>query len=251
MIDSHSHLYLLRNKQNNYLKNALQHNIKNIICVGIDYETSKQSLKLAEKYKEIFATAGVHPSEVGKKDDLSKIENLLSHKKVVAYGEIGLDYYWTKDNISEQQRLFINQIILAKKYKLPIIIHNRNADNDVIEILKDFPDVPRVFHCFSSGPEMVERAFEISEHTFFSFTGTITYSKKGKTIRSIKEIPIERIMIETDCPYLTPKAYKGQENEPSFCIEIAKKIAEIKQINLEEVDIITTETTKSFFNIQS
>ena len=146
-----------------------------------------------------------------------------------------------------QQTWFRQQLDIAKQYMLPVIIHNRKADNDIVSIVNDYPTVYKVFHCFSGSPDFAKTL--LSDYHFFSFTGTITYSKKGKTLRAIQPLPLDKLMVETDCPYLTPIPYKGNENQPAYLAPIAQKIADIKQVPLEKVCQTTTTTANLFFNL--
>ena len=162
-------------------------------------------------------------------------------------GEIGLDYFKMRSSKIHQCTAFERQLALARYYDMPVIIHNRHSESDMADIVTQFPTVKKVFHCFGSHPDFIEQVD--SPTTYYSFTGTATYAKKGKTIAAIRDIPLTKIMIETDCPYLTPVAYKGKENQPAYVSKIAKRIAYIKGIHIATVIQTTTQTASYFFKI--
>jgi TatD DNase family protein len=247
MIDTHAHLYSSDLDISTLVENAKLAGLKHIVNVGIDIQTSLKSLEFSKQFDMIVPTIGIHPGYTEDENRLSELKALAKKHPFKAIGEIGLDYFKMYTDKDTQKRVFIAQLEIASELNLPIIIHNRHAEDDMIAILKDFSKLKKVFHCFGSGIDFIEKID--SDSTFYSFTGNITYSKKGKTINSIRELPLEKIMIETDCPYLTPEAYKGQKNEPAFVAEVAKKIAAVKEISLEMVVKTSTATATSFFNI--
>ena len=248
-IDTHSHIYYDKYEDDldEVINRAQDNNIKNIICVGVDLLSSKKSIKLAESYDLIYATAGYHPHESkdASSNYLNDLEQLLKHKKVVALGEIGLDYYYNHSQVETQLRVFTEQIDLAKGLDMPIIIHNRLADKDLYKTLNNSGIKKGVIHCFSSNLEFAEKIINLGLH--ISFTGLITFSDDTKEV--IKEIPLEKIMIETDSPYLTPNPHRGKRNEHYMVKYVAEKIAEIKNMNLKTVGDITTKTAQKFFGI--
>ena len=210
-IDTHCHL-------DDYEKvdeivNNMQGGI--MIASGADLETSKFALLMAEKYSNVFASVGIHPSEVKNmnKNDIDNIEQMLNNDKVVAVGEIGLDYYWDQDNKEEQKDIFIKQIKLAQKYNLPIVIHSREAINDTYEILKEqLNDTKAVLHCYSGSYEMSLKFIEIGVK--FGIGGVATF-KNSRVLREvIEKNDVSNFVIETDSPYLTPEPFRGQKNEP-------------------------------------
>jgi TatD DNase family protein len=245
LIDTHAHLFLMKDSPDVIWQNAQKAQIKKIINVAVNIKSSKQVLALHKKNPHLLPTVGIHPSEHQDLDRLSEIEKLLQNNYFCALGEIGLDYYKSYAPKNIQITLFEKQLQLAKKHNLPVIIHNRHADEDTLSIIKNFPTLSYVFHCFSSDTEFVKKS--LSPKTFFSFTGTITYNQKGKVIQAIQNLPLENIMLETDSPYLTPQPYRGQSNQPAYLTAIAKKVAEVKKLTLEEVSKQTTRNAEKFF----
>ena len=203
--------------------------LKHIINIGINIDSSLKALEQAKRYpKMISATIGIHPCDCNEYIDFKQLEKLAEQEPFVAIGEIGLDYHHMTATRKEQINFFEKQLELANKLNLPVVIHNRKADDDIRAIIKQWPTVKKVLHCFSSSADYANSV--IDDHTFFSFTGMITEAKKGKLVNAIKAIPIEHIMLETDCPYLTPIEKKGQENEPAFTSFVAAKIAALKEL---------------------
>eukprot|EP01047_Picozoa_sp_COSAG01_P035149 COSAG01_NODE_2676_length_7264_cov_6.952128_2_plen_257_part_00 len=232
--DIHSHLYLCKEDPKVLLDRAEAAGVKQVINIAIDLGSSRKVLAMYQRDKRALATVGIHPCESKDFDKIATLETLIKDQRqeIVAIAEIGLDYYWQDDNKAAQEDAFRAQLDLAQRYNLPVIIHNRKADEDMIRVTKDFPNVTKVFHCFMGGPSLVEQLMQPNH--YFSFTGSITYAKKGKTIQAIKALPMDRMFIETDCPYLTPKAYQGQPNQPLYVLEVAKKIADVKGLDIIE-----------------
>ena len=249
LIDTHSHIYYDKYKDdlNEVVNRATSNNICNIICVGVDIVSSRKSIKISEEYDMIYSTAGYHPHESkdAEKMYLDQLQDLLAHPKVVALGEIGLDYYYNHSDHKTQIRVFREQLELAKTLDIPVIIHNREADNDLYENLKDSGISKGVIHCYSSDIKYAQKIFDLG--LIISFTGIITFSDQLQKV--VKEIPIENMMLETDSPYLTPIPHRGKRNEPYMVNYIAEKIADIKQMSIDEVASITTKTAKQFFGI--
>lgn len=246
-IDTHAHLFLCKQPLDTLVENAQNANVSTIINVATNLENAQKTKAAAQQYSIIKATAGYYPSEAVKSPSILELEQELASFPYVAIGEIGMDFYHDYGPEDQQASLFIAQLELARKLKLPVIIHNRHADNQMAPILTKFKDVTKVIHCFSSDISFIEKID--SPSTYYSFTGIITYAKKGKTIQAIRHLPLEKIMIETDSPYLTPIDHKGNANEPAFVPSIAQKIAKIKDISIDDVSEITTRTAKKFFNI--
>lgn len=246
MIDTHAHLFLCKRPLDELVHNAKAANVIRIVNPSLD----KASWELAKAQEAlypgfIFSTPGIYP---GKEKDLTflkEIETLASEQRIAAIGEIGLDQYRVTMPINQQIDTFEAQLDIAERTQTPVIIHNRHADHDIIACCNRFPKVKKVFHCFGSGPQHIEAL--LSDTTYFSFTATITYVDSGKAIQGLKSIPLERIMIETDCPYLTPRPFGKDENQPAYVSEIAKKIAAVKQVDLQTVLETTTQTALSFF----
>ena len=249
LIDTHSHIYYdaYKNNLDQVINRALENNIKKIICVGVDLKTSEKSIKIAEKYDCIYATVGYHPhdSKTVNQNYLKEIEDLYSHDKVVAIGEIGLDYYYKYSSKKKQLIVFNEQLELAKSLNAPVVIHNRLSDTDLLNSLKEKKISNGVIHCFASNSDFAKSIIQLGLH--ISFTGLITFVKELEKV--VKEISIKNIMIETDSPYLTPIPNRGKTNEPYMVKYIAKKIATIKNIPLDDVIKQTTLTANNFFGI--
>ncbi len=249
-IDTHTHLYYkeIISQLDVILNRAKINHISKIICVGTNLETSKKCVDLSEKYDLIFGSVGIHPQDCTSLDEdyINKIEYLSKHKKIVAIGEIGLDYYRDYNPKKNQRDVFLTQLQLAQKLKLPSIIHCRDSQLDVFDIINEVKNYNVVFHCYSYDLEFAKKI--ISKGCLISFTGNITFG--NKYIESvINEIELSKIMLETDCPFLSPVPNRGKLNEPSNIPHIAKKIAEIKKISLKEVCITTTKNAETFFKI--
>jgi len=248
-IDTHCHIYYdkYQNDISDVINRAKNKNIKHIICVGVDLESSEKSIILSDQYESIFATVGYHPheSKLAVDNYLDKMLELLKHPKAVAIGEIGLDYYYKHSDKKTQIKVFREQLELAKDLDMPVIIHNRESDKDLYDNLKNSKINNGVIHCYSSDVKYANKIFDLG--LLVSFTGILTFSKSLQAV--VKEIPLEKMMIETDSPYLTPIPFRGKRNEPHMVSFVAEKIAEIKNISIDEVANVTTETAKNFFGI--
>jgi TatD DNase family protein len=251
--DTHAHLNAEQYNEDlqEVIDRALSEGISNIVVVGFDRPTIEKAMELTKEYDFIYASVGWHPVDAidMTEEDLLWIEELSSHPKVVALGEMGLDYYWDKSPKDIQQEVFRKQIRLAKKVKLPIVIHNRDATADIVEILKEegAGEVGGIMHCFSGSPEIAQECVDMN--FYISLGGPVTFknAKKPKEVADI--IPLEKLLIETDCPYLTPHPHRGKRNEPSYVKLVAEQIAEIKGLSTEEVAQATTENAKKLFGI--
>ena len=245
MIDTHAHLYLCQRPIEELVQNAIAAGVKKIINVALDISTSETCLTIHQKYPHIYPTIGLYPGEPYTDSTLYEIEKKIKQGPFIALGEIGLDYFKMRSSKAHQRQAFIRQLELARDYEMPVIIHNRHTEEDMIDIIPQFPTVKKVFHCFGSHFDFIEKIDDPT--TYYSFTGTITYAKKGKTIEAVQKIPLEKMMVETDCPYLTPLLNKGQENQPAFVTDIAKRIADIKNVSVDQVNRLTTQTAEQFF----
>ncbi len=249
-IDTHAHLYYddLKNQLGDVVKRAEAAGVTQIICVGTDLPSSETSISIAEKYNAVFATVGVHPHDAKDTPDdyLHQLRDLASHSKVVAMGEMGLDYFRDFSPRNVQKEVFQSQLALARELDLPAVIHNRDADEDILKILEEVRYERSVLHCFSSDTEMAGRA--VSLGCFLSFTGNVTFGK-NHTESVLLTTPLNRIMLETDCPFMTPVPNRGKLNEPANILHIAQWIAKIKRINVSEVAESTTSTAQFFFNL--
>ena len=249
-IDTHAHLYYdnLKNQLAKVVERAEAAGVTQIICVGTDLPSSETSISIAEKYDAVFATVGVHPHDAKDAPDdyLHQLRDLTSHSKVVAVGEMGLDYFRDFSPRNMQKEVFQSQLALARELDLPAVIHNRDADEDILKILEEVRYEKSVLHCFSSNTEMAGRA--ISLGCLLSFTGNVTFGK-NHTESVLLTTPLNRIMLETDCPFMTPVPNRGKLNEPANILHIAQWIAKVKRIDVSEVAESTTSTAQIFFDL--
>ena len=251
--DTHVHLNSHRYENvKEIIDNALENKVTKMIVVGYDIETSIKAIELANEYDFIYASIGIHPSEIKdmKENDLEKLEELVISKKVVAIGEIGLDYYWDKDNKEKQKEVFIEQLKLANKYNLPIIIHSREAGNDTLEVLKENKKYYKkgIMHCYSYSLELAREFVKLD--LLLAFGGTLTFLNSKQNKEVVKEIDMQYLLLETDAPYLTPHPFRGKLNEPKFVPLVAKEMAKIKEISEEEVARITYNNACILFGIE-
>lgn len=250
--DSHSHYQdeAFKEDRQRILIQEHENDINKIVIPGWDLESSKEAVELAGKYDFIYSAVGIHPSDVNKKQDLEKIYELAQiSSKVVAIGEIGLDYHYEDINEHLQKEYFINQIKLANELNKPIIIHTRDAIIDTLKIVKENKiNNSGVFHCCPHNIELIKEALKLGY--YISFSGTITFKSAEKNAyNAVNAVPLDRILIETDSPYLSPQPYRGQRNSSINVKIVAQKIAEFRNLNLEEVANITYNNAKQLFNI--
>ena len=250
LIDTHCHLFYddLKNDLDIVLNRAQELGVNRFICVGTNMEDSRECLGLAETYENIYASVGVHPHDAkdAPKDYLDQIADLITFPKMIALGEIGLDYF---RNISEpdiQKNVFREQLALAQRLQKPVIFHNRDADADVLKILSEFPDVTGVAHCFSSDLKTAKTFIDLG--FYISFSGNLTY-KNSHLPDVAKELPLEKLLVETDSPYLSPVPYRGKPNEPGRTRFVAEKLAEIHGVTLEIIAEKTTTNAESLFSL--
>ena len=222
--------------------------VNKIINAGCNIETSLFAIQLAEKYENIYATVGFHPSDVDKFDEASfeKMKELIKHEKVVAIGEIGLDYHWVSDNKDLQKSVFRKQLELAIEANLPVVIHERDAVADCLEIVLDY-NVKGVFHAFSGSKETAK--ILIDKGWYISFPGTVTFKNAKHPVENAAYLPEDRILTETDSPYLTAHPFRGKRNDSSYMRYTLEKIAEIRGTSFEHIERITEENAKRLFRI--
>jgi len=252
LFDSHAHLNdeKLINDIDEILERAKKNRVEKIVCVGYDYESSLLAVELANQYDEIYAAIGIHPTEANQFDiDLSWMAEHLSNSKVVAIGEIGLDYYWNKTYREQQKQLFKRQIEIANQYQKPIIVHMRDATQDTFEIISQTKDDTTfgVMHCYSASKESMQQFLDLN--MYISLAGPVTF-KNARIPKEIAEVvPLDRLLVETDSPYLAPMPYRGKRNESKNVLYIAKEIANIKNISIEELEKKTFSNTCKLFKI--
>lgn len=250
LIDSHAHLMdeQYNGEVEKIIQNALKNDVETIINIGYNKATSEKAVELAEKYEFIYAVVGMHPDECNDEVNISFVKELAKNKKVVAIGEIGLDYHYEGYNKETQKKYFIEQINLANELNLPVVIHSRDADMDMLEILKNNKiNNNFVMHCFSSSVEILKEVLKLG--AYISIAGPVTFKNARSLTEVAKLVPEDKLMIETDCPYLCPEPYRGRRNEPAMVKYTAEKIAELREISVEELAKITSENTKRFYGI--
>lgn len=254
-IDTHVHLNADQYEEDlqEVIDRALEAKVERMVVIGFDRKTIERTMQLIEQYDFVYGVIGWHPVDAidCTQQDLEWIEELASHPKIVGIGETGLDYYWDKSPKDVQQELFRKQIQLAQKINLPIIIHNRDATGDVVQILREenAASVGGVMHCFSGS---VETARECIDMNFMiSLGGPVTFKNARLPKEVATEIALEHLMIETDAPYLAPHPHRGKRNEPAFVPLVAEEIARLKGLTIEEIAQATTANAKKFFGIDN
>lgn len=252
LIDSHCHLSMLDTGEpgclDDFIDRATEAGVRHMITIGVDIPSSQHSIEIAETYACVSATVGVHPSDV--KDAVYGDEELLAlagHPEVVAVGETGLDYYYNEDGYDSMQESFRRHIQVARMVRKPLIIHTRQAQEDTIEIMREekADDVGGVMHCFTESIEMAEQAMDLG--FYVSFSGIVTF-KNAKNVQAIAAaVPLERMLVETDAPYLAPVPHRGKQNEPSYVRYVAEYLAELKGVSYEELIEITGQNCCDLF----
>jgi len=250
LIDTHAHLFHedYEGRLDEVLQRAGEAGVAAIICVGLDLPTSEASIALAEVYPNVWAAVGVHPHDAGDAppDILQLLETMAAHDKVVAIGETGLDYVRDLSPREVQRSLFQGQLELARSLGLPAVVHNRRADGDLLAIMQAVGHTQGVLHCFSSAPDFARQALEFG--FYISFTGTVTFGSNDNAA-VLEAVGLERVMVETDCPYLAPVPHRGKTNEPAFVRHVAEKLAGICGTTLEEVARVTTANARRLFGM--
>ena len=249
LIDTHAHIDMSENVCE-VIKNANDNGVKKIIIPSVEEEYFEKIIKIAEENDNIFCQLGLYPSEALKWTDkiADKIRKLAQSKKVIAIGEIGLDYYWDKTYIEEQKNMFKAQIILANELNLPIVVHDREAHKDSIDIVKEYNKSSEVvFHCFSGSVEMMREC--VKNNWYIALGGVVTFKNAKKMKEVAKEIPLEYLLLETDSPYLTPVPYRGKENQPAYIKYVAEEIANLRNEPVEDIIKMTTVNAERVFRI--
>lgn len=255
LIDSHAHIDDERFDQDReeVIAKFAENNLELVINIGADLESSKNGVELSKKYENIYATVGVHPHDAKDADEntIETLRELAKAPKVVAIGEIGLDYYYDNSPREVQKKWFREQIRLAKELKLPISVHSRDATQDVFDIIEEESQDGKlrgVIHCFSDSVEIAREYLKLG--FYISLGGPVTF-KNAKTPKEVaKEVPLDKLLIETDSPYLTPTPHRGKRNEPAYVRYVAETIAILKEISYEKVKDATNKNAKTLFNIQ-
>ena len=247
-IDVHCHLDSnYYNDIDKVINNAKKNNVNKLIYNGCNKKSNKEVIKLINKYDSVYGAVGYHPTELDdvNEKDYELLESLLSNKKIVAIGEIGLDYHYPDTNKEKQKNAFRRQLELAEKHNIPVIVHSRDAIQDTFDIMSEY-NIKGVIHCFSGSVEMAKEF--IKKGFLISVGGIITFKNAKNIIEVIKNIDLSYILLETDSPYLTPEPFRKEQNEPMYIPIIASKIADILNVSVEEVSSKTTENAKRLFD---
>ncbi len=251
LFDTHAHLDDARfdEDRETLLRELPQKGIGLLMDPGCSLPSSRAALALAEKHHWIYAAVGSHPDDADQVNDdtMEAYRRLAQSPRVKAIGEIGLDYHYEDIPREVQQEAFRKQMALARELDLPVIIHEREAHEDGLRIVSEFPDVTGVFHCFSGSREMAE--YLVARGWYIGFTGVLTFKNARRALEAAAAIPLERIVIETDCPYMAPEPFRGRRNDPGYVYRMAEKLAEIRGISLEEAENATFENGKRLYRI--
>lgn len=253
LFDTHVHLnarQFIKDREE-VIQRAFDAGVKYMVVVGFDRETIPLAIDIAEQYDTIYAAVGWHPVDAidFKDEDLQWIKKLAHHPKVVAIGEMGLDYHWDKSPKDIQKDVFRKQIRLAKKLKMPIIIHNRQATEDIIAILKEeqAAEVGGIMHCYSDSIDYIQDCLDMN--FYISLGGPVTFKNATDPKEVAKQVPLNRLLIETDAPYLAPHPHRGKRNEPNLVTLVAEKIAELREMSYEDIAQVTTKNAFTLFNL--
>lgn len=253
LFDTHCHVNdkPYNNDREEMLQRAFAAGVQYMMCPGTDVVTSAEAVDLSHRYEQVYAAVGIHPEDAASAtpEGFAQIrEWLKTEAKVVAIGEVGLDYHWPEPSHEIQQQVFIEQVKMAVELDIPIDIHDREAHGDTMDILRQYGKGLRgVFHCYSGSLEMAQELIKMG--FYIGFTGTMVFPKSLKLKRIAKEIPLDRVLIETDCPYLTPPPFRGQRNEPAYVQYVAAELAALRDIDIKEIEQITVENGKRIFGI--
>ena len=253
IIDTHCHLDFSEFDPDReaVISRAKEFGVTHIINVASSLEGSRESVKLSSKYENIFASVGIHPHHADEvnKDSLNEIRAILKNKKIVAIGEVGLDYFKSPSSRENQKNVFIDFINIAKEHKLPLIIHNRESFSDTLDILKNEYTLPisGVMHCFSGDKTTLSKVLDLG--LLVSFTCNLTFKNASNLREVAKIVPKDRLLLETDAPFLAPQKYRGKRNEPSYIIELRDILVELLGLDAEEIENVTTENAKKLFNL--
>lgn len=248
LIDTHAHIDMLSDPEKGIIE-AREAGVKEIIIPSASEDSFENILKLCDKFDDVYATLGVHPEDCEKFSDntAKKIMDLAQHKKVVGIGEIGLDYHYTKENKDIQKRVFKTQLEIAKILNLPVVIHDREAHLDTLEILKNSGLKKVLLHCYSGSVEFMKECTKLGYK--IALGGVVTFKNAKEPKEVAVAIELENLMLETDCPYLAPHPFRGQENSPKFIGFVAKEIANLRNIPYDSVVLQTSQNAREFFNI--
>lgn len=255
LIDTHVHLNADHYDEDldEVIERARDAGVTHFVVIGFDNKTIDRTMTLIDKYDDVYGVIGWHPVDAidCKEEDLARIEELSQHPKIVGIGETGLDYHWDKSPKDVQKEIFIKQIEMAKRVNLPIVIHNREATGDVVDILEEYgaEEIGGIMHAFSGSPEIADRVLKMN--FMISLGGPVTFKNAKQPKEVAKHVPLDKLLVETDAPFLTPHPYRGKRNEPAYVKLVAEQIAELREISYEEVAKATSKNAKTIYNIQS
>jgi len=223
--------------------------IQYVMNVGCSLHSSGDCIAMAEKYPFVYASVGTHPDAAPEVDEevIEKYRQMAKHPRVLAIGEIGLDYYYETVPREIQQKAFRMQMELARELKMPVIIHERDAHDDAMRIVKEFKDVTGVFHCYSGSAEMARQLVNMG--WYIGFTGVLTFKNARKAVETAERIPLDRIVLETDCPFMAPEPFRGKRNDPGYLYRMAERLAQIRGITPEEAQAATLENAKRLYRL--
>ena len=251
IIDTHAHIDMLEESVEQVLFEMDNYSVKKAVIPSVEVSTLDKVVQLASDYKNLFGMVGIFPTEAKTYSDEieEKMERIAKENdKIVAVGEIGLDYYWDKSFVDLQKEVFIRQIKLANRINLPIVVHDREAHKDTFDIIKKYNEGSNVlFHCFSGSVEFMKEV--VRENWLIAIGGVVTFKNAVKMKEVAKEVPLDKLVLETDSPYLTPTPYRGKPNKPAYTKFVAEEVAKLRGIELEEVVDVTTQNAERFFGI--
>jgi len=253
LIDSHAHLDMKQfdSDRDQVIDRALSADVRHIITVGIDIINSRNAVKLTTRYPSIFATIGIHPHNADNvnKNDLEQITLMAQHDKIIAIGEIGLDFFRNRSTRKNQIEVFTQQLAIAISLNLPVVIHDREAHTETVNILSSFKrnELRGVIHCFSGDCKLAKTFINMGY--YISIPGTVTFNNASQTQDVVRRVPLNRLLLETDAPFLAPTPYRGKRNEPSYIIHTAQKIAKLRGISFEEISYQTSKNVCQLFNL--
>ncbi len=251
LFDTHAHLNdpAFDEDREAVLMGLKEKGVEYVMNVGCCLESSRDCIAMAEKYPFVYASIGSHPDSADEVDDdvLEQYRQMARHPKVKAIGEIGADYYYETIPRQIQLQAFRMQMELAREVKLPVIVHERNAHDDGMRVVKEFKDVTGVFHCYSGSAEMARQLVNMG--WYIGFTGVLTFKNARKAVETAQQIPLERIVLETDCPFMAPEPFRGKRNDPGYLFRMAEKLAELRGISVEEVHAVTMDNAKRLYRL--
>ena len=253
LIDTHTHIDMenFADRFDEVMQTAKDYGVEKVVIPGVEPSGFDRIIKLCEEYPDVYGAVGVHPEELNSYNEEAenRIKELLKHKKIIAVGEIGLDYYWDKSQIEKQKEIFERQILIAKQAQKPILVHDREAHLDSFEILKktNAAETGVVMHCFSGSPEFAQQC--INEGFYIALGGVVTFKNAKKVKEVAKTVPLDKLLLETDAPYMTPVPFRGKENQPAYVKFVAEEIAKLRGVSFEEIAEATTTNAKKLLKI--